>query len=50
MADVVTLLQGRIVYLEQENAYLKDLLERWLKLFSLIEEKEGKLKWLAKST
>lgn len=41
MADVVTLLQGRIAYLEQENSYLRDLLKRWLKSFSLItKEKE----------
>lgn len=33
MADVVTLLQGRIMYLEQENAYLKDLLKRWYEIF-----------------
>lgn len=43
MADVVvTLLQGRIMYLEQENAYLKDLLERWLNLGALIKEKGDK--------
>ncbi len=35
MADVVTLLQGRIIFLEQENAYLKDLLERWLTFYTI---------------
>ncbi len=33
--DSLILLQGRIMYLEQENAYLKDLLARWSELFSL---------------
>lgn len=40
--DALALLQGRINYLEGENAYLKDLLERWLRTFSLIMEKGGK--------
>lgn len=40
MADVIALLQGRIIYLEQENAYLKSLLERYYKIVSLIKEKE----------
>lgn len=42
MVDVVALLQGRIMYLEQENVYLKDLLARYFRLFSLIKEKEDK--------
>lgn len=29
MADIATLLQGRVMYLEQENSYLLDLLERY---------------------
>lgn len=40
MADVIALLQGRIIYLEQENAYLMSLLERYYKIVSLIKEKE----------
>lgn len=40
--DSLILLQGRIMYLEQENAYLKDLLHRWWELFSLSKEKEDK--------
>lgn len=46
--DIVDLLQGRINYLEQENAYLKSLLARWLKAVNFLrstnccEQKEDK--------
>lgn len=40
MDNSTMILLGRINFLEQENAYLKDLLERWAKLFSILVKKE----------